>query len=131
MSWEESWSRHRYWIFYLIFCYSSTCLYRFYRFGSDVRPFHGAHLKWGHIFRLSLHFCGCFSFGVFISKHPAANTLSKPSFPITSAWWRKENALRFRWFHTCSEDLGNLFCSNLFFYTVIIHPWLAVLQSAL
>ena len=69
------------------------------KFLPSVRPLHWAQLKMGIVI---LHFRGWCSTCIFTSTGSAANSLSNPSRPLTSAWCRRKDHIRKLWFHTCS-----------------------------
>ena len=116
---RERESRHRLWIFFLVFCCSSIMLVHWFHLSSCascVKPLFGAHPKMGavtfdylHMIRTSVN-----------SRLYFVTSPSQLSFkPESSAYFRlcrREGHIRFPWFFTCTVDLGPLVFSSYFNY---------------
>ena len=75
-------------------------------------------------FRLSLHLRGLCSTPCLYLVTSSTNSL-KLSRRLTSAWSRRENHIRFWWFHTSTKDLGPPCFFQSFLSIVVTRPWLA------
>ena len=95
--------------------YMFVRLFRFHRFASGVRPLFEAHpIKEGAYFVYFYSFLASVQLTVFTSSRLLANRLSNSGHLLTSAWWWREDHIRFRWFQTCAEDLGPTIFSSHF-----------------
>ena len=129
---EEKESRERPWIFLLVFCCSFIVLVRWFRLyscASGVRSLFRAHSKMAADTFDYLHI-------VLTSAHSRLYLVTSPNqliLKLDSSYFRmlsEGGHIRFRWFITCTEDLGPPVFSSIL-STVVIHPWLADLQRVL
>ena len=112
-------SRHRPWIFFPIFCCSSTCFFAGF-------VFTGSHLVWDPFSTLSptwwLQLLSIFTLSwlvftsIFTSLCPAPDSFSNQSCVLASVWWQREEHICFWWFYTCA-DFGPL----IFFLVIFNH----------
>ena len=90
MSWGERVSRHRPWIFFLVFCCSSSMLVRWFclhRFSSGVTLLFGAYSKMG----ASIFVCLYISLSRLQLESSRQAAPSNPSRRLTSAWCQRED----------------------------------------